>query len=226
MKYFKRVTAGVVARIDEAVREIENHEALIQNALEELRKQTAIANVQLAGLQRDGQAMRRRIEQSRAEQVRWRERALQVRAQDEVKAMECLRRSKRAESLVEQLEMREQEHQAAEEKLSAEVRLLGERHRELDERLRMMRARATCAEAGALAHGLEGNTQAEIEDTFERWERKVAVTEFRAVQPSVRDALAHEFDAAEEEAALRLELEALGEAPPVDLAISNMDEEQ
>jgi len=226
MKYFKRVTSGVVARIDEAVREIENHEALIHQALEELRKQTAIANMQLAGLQRDSQAMRRRIEQTRAEQVRWRDRAQQVRAQDAAKAMECLRRSKRAESLLAQLEVREQEHHAAEEKLSAEVRRLGERYRELDERLRMMRARATCAEAGALAHGLEGNTRAEIEDTFERWERKVAVTEFRAVQPSVGDALAHEFDAAEDEAALRMELEALGQPSHVNSSIPGSSEEQ
>jgi len=211
MKYFKRVTSGVVARIDEAVREIENHDALIQSALGDLRKRTALANVHLGRLQRDGKDLQARLSKTRSDHGLWRERARECRDTDEARAMECLRRSKRAESLAHSLEEREQRHQEAEAKLTAEVRHLGERNQELQERLRLMRARATCAEAGALMSDLEGGAHMEIEDTFDRWESKVAVAEYRVVGPVMEDSLAGEFEAAEEDAALRIELEALDE---------------
>lgn len=211
MKYFKRVTSGVVARIDEVVREIENHEALIQSALEDLRRRTALAHVHLGRLQRDGQELRGRIEKARADESRWRERARRSRQDDEEKAMECLKRSKRAGALAAELEARERRHVEMEAQLQTEVSGLSERHQALKERLQMMRTRATCAEAGALVSDLEGEAHLEVEDTFDRWERKVAIAEYRATGPVKVDALADSFEAAEEAEALRLELAALDE---------------
>src|SRR5688572_25176513 len=79
MGYFHRVTSGVVARIDRVVSRIENHEALVECALREVRRGAARAKINLGRVERDGEQLRQRLGRAREENVAWRRRALECR---------------------------------------------------------------------------------------------------------------------------------------------------
>src|SRR5689334_7643213 len=76
MGYFGRFTSGVVARIDELIARVENHEALADAALCELQSATARGQARHARVRRDGDALRKALAGEQQAVTQWRERAL------------------------------------------------------------------------------------------------------------------------------------------------------
>ena len=66
MGYFGRFTSGVVARIDDLIARVENHEALADAALRELQSATARGQARHARVRRDGDALRKALAQRAA----------------------------------------------------------------------------------------------------------------------------------------------------------------
>jgi phage shock protein A len=151
MGYFGRFTSGIVARIDELVARVENHEALADAALQELQAATARGQARHARVRRDGDALRKALGEQQQAVTQWRERAL--RQSEEARALECLRRSRSAAQKVADLEQRIARHEQAERTLAQDVAALGERLAQLREQRNVMRARQTCAEALAGVQG-------------------------------------------------------------------------
>jgi phage shock protein A len=209
MRQFRRITSGIFARIDELCGQIENHEALADAALRGLTAGTAQAQARLARVRRDGKALCEELEKRRAAAAQWRERALRVQ-DDESKALECLRRSKRAAQGVAELEQRVADHDRAERELGKDVLALQERLGALREQRNLMRTRQARADAIASVHGGATGLSGELDSIFERWESRIAQTEFTAgSRPTDDDSLELELAGEEEQAALRAELEQL-----------------
>jgi phage shock protein A len=209
MARIKRWTHGFVASIDEFIVQVENHEAQVSSALRELTQRVARAKVQVARVERDGQSLRQSQVDEREATLRWRERAL--READEARALECLRRSKRAERNEREYGRRLQEHERVEQSLKRDVMTLETRLRELREQRNLMRTRQSRAEAFEIVQG-QGEPSGELAVMFERWETTVAESEVASgCLIAEIDDFEGEFLDVEEEAALALELRALRE---------------
>jgi phage shock protein A len=212
MTRWKRWTSGFVASIDQVIAQVENHEAQVTSALRELEQGILRSKVQLARVERDGVALRRTLADEREAALRWRERA--KREADDKRALECLRRAKRGEARASELDKQRSEHERVEAQLGADIRTLEERMVELRQQRNTMRTRQSRAEALTVAQGYGELNDGEIGQILERWELRVSESEIASgCDRRPVDGFAEEFSSAEEEASLRLELEAIKAEP-------------
>lgn len=206
MNFVNRISSGFVARIDRVVSQIENHEAHVEATLRELRRGTARAKVNLSRVRRDGERLRVQYAEARESEQTWKRRALSSRDSDPERALECLRRARRAQSDANDLDSRLGAHQDLERKLSEEVRQLEHRVASLQERHHAMQTRASCAEGASLVGNLQSGAASEIEAAFDRWEVQLAEGESLEIGACGVDDFANAFESEEELAELQAEL--------------------
>ena len=209
MKILKRWTAGVTSRVDWMVSQVENQEALVNSALQEARQSAARAKVQLGRVKQDGQRLRQKLHDTERSVSSWRDRAIQTGQEDEDKAVECLRRSKRAELLAGQLQQRLVEHEQVEQQLGKDVRSMEEQLGALIEKRNLMRTRQSRAEA---VKSIQGSTEAlstDLDTIFERWETRVTEKELAGACCIDTDSFEEAFASEEEASDLRAELSEL-----------------
>jgi phage shock protein A len=170
----------------------------------------ARSKVQLSRVERDGRAMKQALEEEVEAAARWRERAR--REEQEARALECLRRHKRAESRLQELRESHAEHERIEQALKRDVQTLERRLTELRQQRNTMRTRQSRAEAFGVAQAQGSVENSEIGQIFERWETRIAESEVQSgcLVASV-DSFDEEFLDAEEAASLKLELAELKE---------------
>ncbi len=209
MKVIKRWTTGLFSQVDWMISQVENQEALVNSALREAQKAAAQAKVQLGRVRQDGQRLRQRLQEENESATRWRERAAKYAQQDESKAMECLRRSKRSEKLASQLQQRLTEHEHMEKLLAKDVRKMEDQISELVEKRNLMRTRQSRAEAVTSIQGSTETMSGELSDVFERWETRVTEKELGAQCSMNIDPFEESFTSAEDEEQLREELRRL-----------------
>ena len=204
MQNIRLWTAALATRIDGVVSRIENHEALTQTAIADVRRTAARARVQLRRVRADGDQLRQRIEEAAANERSWQERARRTADTDEAAALECLRRAREAKRRGRVLSERRVEHERLESELSADVTRIQERLSRLEEHRHQLAARESratalsCLESGDLGPG-------PIEDLFDRWEVQISEREVCFGREDA-DAFEHTFSKEEEEADLRAEL--------------------
>jgi phage shock protein A len=193
------------------VTQVENHEALAESAIREVRQAGARAHVQLARVRQDGERLRESLSAQVEAEQRWRERARRTAADDEARALECLRRSRAAARRAAELERRVDEHDRVEQQLVQDVGAIQERLSRLEEQRNLLRTRESRAEA--LCHVRTADPGAETGALFDRWETRVLEREFESeCPPDVAhrdDDFETEFDEVEEAESLREELSEL-----------------
>ncbi len=212
MKTIKRWTTGIFSRVDWAVSQIENQEALINSALKESRAAVAKAKVQMGRVRQDGNKLRQRLQDEEQAVERWRDRAVKVAKTDEPRAVECLRRCKRAEHQRDQLRHRVREHELVETQLAKDIGQMEEKLAELLEKRNLMRTRQSRAEALTNIQADCSDTSSELEEIFDRWEIRVTEKELSGECAIVCDPLEEAFVNDETEAELREELKQLTES--------------
>jgi phage shock protein A len=204
-------TSSLLSRVDWMVTQVENHEALAESAIREVRQAGARAKVQLGRVRQDGERLRDSLAAQVEAEQRWRERARRTAAHDEARALECLRRSRAAARRATELERRVDEHDRVEQQLVQDVSAIGERLGRLEEQRNLLRTRQSRAEA--LSHVRAAEPGLETGDLFDRWETRVLEREFESACPTEAtlqdDAFETEFDEVEEAESLREELSEL-----------------
>ncbi len=216
MQRLKQWTTSLVSRVDWMVSQVENHEAVAKSAIRDVRRAAARARVQLTRVRGDGEALaRQRAEQRESERL-WRERAGACAEDDESRALECLRRARRAGRRREELERRCEEHARVEKQLALDVSAVEERLTQLQERHNLLRTRESRAHAIATVRGASELGDGDVGDLFERWETQVLEREYEGGCSAQGDAdpLEDEFLEAEDEGELRAELEELRRRAP------------
>lgn len=209
MGYLRRWTSGVFSRIDGFVTRIENHEALVTEALKDLQRATARAQVQLKRVREDGERLRAQRAEQHERAERWRERARRS-SGDDAKAIECLRREKAARRCVTELERRVEEHERAEGQLVTDVRSLDARLARLKEQRNLMRTRESRAEALGVVQGSTVQLTSDIDDMFDRWEMRVTEAESAGgIDLAGEDGFESDYVSEEEQEELRRALDAL-----------------
>jgi phage shock protein A len=198
-----------MSRIDTFVSQVENHEALVNEALKDLQQATARARVQLKRVREDGERLRRQLAEQREQAERWRERA-KGSVDDDSRAVECLRRERATRRSVDELERRFEEHERTEQQLVKDVRSLDVRLATMKDQRNLMRTRQSRAEALGVVQGSAVNLTSDIDEMFDRWEMRVTEAESVGdVALSTEDSFESEYTNQEEQAELRAELEAL-----------------
>jgi len=206
MKLIKRWTTGLVSRVDWMVSQVENQEALVGSAIKEVRQSLARAKVQLARVRQDGNKLRSRLADEHDAEGQWKERARKAAETDEDRAVECLRRSKRAGRLATELARRLEEHEGVEKQLHQDVRAVEERLSQLMEKRNLLRTRESRATALSTVRGVQAPLNGEVEEVFDRWETRVTEFEIEGDCSLADDPLLDRVGTEEEEEDLRQEL--------------------
>ncbi|MEO0813149.1 MAG: PspA/IM30 family protein, partial [Myxococcota bacterium] len=208
MNRFRRWSVSIRTRLDDVIGQIENHEAVVDEVIRDVHRAAARARVQLRRVQRDGSQLRASIERDRQAAQEWRNRAATLGTEEESRAIECLRRAKRAERTVTELEERRVEHDRAEKQLTRDVKAIESRLSELRERRNLMRTRQSRAEAVTVVHAPD-DSLCSLDDVFDRWDSRITEMELVTGQNEAPDRFEEEFVSLEEEAALREELKSV-----------------
>ncbi len=199
----KRFFATAGAVFERFVDQVENHEAVAESLIREVT--TCAAQLKVQGKRLDSQISRLTEDRATQERVRdrWRERAVKLAREDEARALECVRRMRAAERLVQGLTRQLEEEQALRDQIARDLE-------KVEARLRSLRLRKVGLSArGARSKALGGRVSADpamVEGLFDRWEAQVVRDEYRAEEvddaPSA-DAFEQALDASEDEAELR-----------------------
>ncbi len=216
MSLIRRISTSITSSVDRAVSKVENHDAIVNAALRETQQAAARSRVRLERVRKDGHSLKTRHSNLKLAVGRWTERARSVAAQDESKALECLRRRKDCEQQMQNLEESIAKHDELEARVSEQVKKIEVRIGEVAQQRNMMRSRQSVADAMRTINNIEGVSYGEIEDTFDRWEINLGETEILMGAATNSDLLESTFLAEEDTAELRAELEDLLQADKED----------
>jgi phage shock protein A len=199
MSLLKRLSITLFSRLDHVVADIENHDALIQAALDEQHKKITAAKIQLGNLTRKKNAVFEQIKQLTLEQQTWQSRASQCALTDTQKARECLKRKQALGQQIAKLDLSYQEYFQAGEKLAANIQRSESELKEVEQKRDLLKARQSSADV--MRH-MDNNPRANIqqmEKTFERWEANLYESPALTDSELNRDSFAETY--LEEEAA-------------------------
>ncbi len=206
MSLIKRISASITTSLDNAVRKVENHDAIIDASLRESRRAAARTRVRLARVLKDGAALKSRHEELTAAVTQWTGRAKKVAASDEARALECLRRRNECQAQARNLEESIQRHRELETRISDNLKKIEARIAEVSQQRNVMRSRQSVAEAMRVINDVEGDTYGDIEDTFDRWEINLSESEIMFGGDALTDPLETGFLQEEDHESLRAEL--------------------
>lgn len=212
MSLIRRISTSITSSVDRAVSKVENHDAIINSALRDTQQAAARSRVRLARVRKDGENLKTRRGELQVAVSRWTERAKSIAAEDETKALECLRRRKDCDMQLHNLEDSIEKHNELEARISDQVKKIEERVGEVAQQRNMMRSRQSVAEAMRTINNIEGVSYGEIEDTFDRWEINLGESEILMGAVTTSDPLDSAFLAEEDTAELRAELNELLQA--------------
>jgi phage shock protein A len=209
MSLIKRLSATFMARLDGLVGEIEDHEAVVQLSIDELRHRVAQARARLNQLEREESQLQDRIAQLDRDETLWAERARSCAQQDPDRALACIERRQQCQSQAQQLAEGLATYRQAATRLATDVADSERRWQELRLRHASMRARqsGTAARVAGIAEDVE--SLREVENSFERWDVRLSEQELRLGDISVGDPLEEAFSRDEHDAKLRAELDAI-----------------
>lgn len=209
MQRIRLWTASLVSRVDGMVTRIENHEALAASAIRDVRRAAARATVQLRRVRADGSRLREEAVARREAEQSWKERAARSAETDRDKAIECLRRSKRAGREAKELERRLAEHERIEKQLADDVAAVEDRLSRLEDQRNVLVTRQSRAEALGSVRDAQAPCGVDVDEVFGRWETRVAESEYAGACLPRADELDAAFAEEEESDELGAELDAL-----------------
>lgn len=215
--FWKRWRISIGSGFESLIAQVENHEALVAEAIREAQSAATRAKVKLAHVRQDGERLRSRIEKLDTDETDWERRAQAQGNDNRERALECLRRRNCARRELEHLRGELARHEQTERSLAADIGKLDEHVAGLRRRKNTLAARDFRARALAAASPEEGALLGGVDEVFERWELKLAETEIVGGADSA-DSFEDTFMAEEEKAGLEAELDELLQQRPPDKA--------
>lgn len=206
MMLFKRISTTFMSRLDQVVGELENHDAVIQAALGDMRKKVAEARVRLSHVNREAERLDKDAEEHRHNAERWRRRALETADSDEHKALECLRRARQCDQQAARARNAQVQYEQSAEKLGRDIETSEQRLDAIKQKLALMRARQSAGSALSATSEIQSDAVRSLDDTLERWEIQLGELEMSLEPCQESDSLEREFISREQEADLRGEL--------------------
>lgn len=212
----KRIAATVSASFEDALSKIENHEAVAQCAIDDMRKAVAQIKVQTSRAQAELKKLQGQQAEATQAITDWQQRALSVADQDEAKALQCLERAEQQEARSAALAEQIDQHQSLVDELQ---RTLQEAEGQLQTlNLKRSSLAARDARSRSLRKVERAGCNLSSAQVFDRWETAVLTEEALDVVPPFggqSDPLQQAFAADEQQARLQDKLAALrAQTPP------------
>ncbi len=207
MNLIKRITTSVTATLDQAVGQLENHDAIIEATIKETRKSVARTKARINTLRQQLSVFENQLEQAREQSHVWESRARQLAETDQEKALQCLQRRNHLEQEQQRLDAAIDQQQQLISKVQANLTKLQAKHDEMQHKHTLLRSRQTVADVNKAV--ASSQCQQDLDDTFERWESLVLEHELNNDEAASIDPLAQEFERNESDAALQAQLAAL-----------------
>jgi len=206
MSIFKRLSATLVSSIDQVVGEIENHDAVIQASLNDMRKKVAEAKIRLGQVCKEEERLKQKIMEQHQNATRWQQRAVDCAKNDETKALECVRRSKHCQQQADRLTQTKAQYIQTAGKLAQDIEISEQRLTEIKQKLTLMRARQSTSSAINATNKAENNTSLLLDETFDRWEINISQAEMAIDTHDTVDLMEREFITQEQKEELKHEL--------------------
>lgn len=204
----KRLIQSLNGYFEELVKCLENHEAVAEGAINDIRKHTAKLKVQLKQTQvRLSQLEAQKLDLERSCKM-WRKRAKQAAHTDKEKALRCMQALKNKESLIILLDEQIQNTKYLENDLQEHVLKAEQKLSELSTKKSHLSARASrtrVKQAGRVAYPYD----IEQDDIFVRWEEKILADELTGKESCCSDESDRNYKIVDDKLSLELELEAL-----------------
>lgn len=205
----KQLVTSFTATFDQFAKKIENHEAVAEHVIADVRAAAARLRVQSGRVQAD--IDRRTAVRDEALQAakRWQQRALAVPADQEAQAIECLRRAEQASKDARIADAQIARCEGLLDEVQAAQRDVETRLADLKHRSNTLASRT--ARADVLAYSQDLGFTDETDAVFERWEQAVLEKEYldAGAGSAATDRFERDFDQAEHAAALKARLDAL-----------------
>ncbi len=214
MKLLKKIAVNINSQIDAVAGRFENREALSNAYIREYERIVAKAKVRLAHVDSEVARLEENVRELSQKIQLWTERARRIHGSDEAKALECVARLTACRQRREQAQKNLEQAGHLRDRMARDVDHILQKLEAHKRRHQQLTGRQVCAEAVHAMQYAETGLKGDIDDLFTRWETDVVASELHAQLPaSGEDPLDHEFDAAEQEQALRLVLEEIIATP-------------
>jgi phage shock protein A len=214
MKLFKKIAVQVCARAEAMANQLENKEALSLSYIREYERVVTKAKVKLAQVDAEVRRLEQEADRLEAQAALWADRARRVHAADESKALACVKRMQQEQAAHDQVMRELEETKNLKHKMVQDVDQVLAKLTALKSKHRHLSGRQSCAQAAAALQDGESFMEQGADDLFARWESDVIAQELHAQSAGFEmDRLAEEFDAAEQEQALRMTLADLLSSP-------------
>ena len=209
MHTFKRLFATLTAGFDSFIDQVENHEAVAEAVVADVRRQAARLKVQINRLDTHIRRLNEQRQQALDEAEQWRERALRVAEDDDRRGLYCARQYRDAETRAGQLASQISEHTGLRDNVQRELAAVEDKLNELQMRKTLLSSRSAHAQSSKVAAGV-AFAEEDAEGVFERWETQIAQNEYLTAvhAPGPVDPLRTEFEEEERDASLREQLSA------------------
>ena len=120
--------------------------------------------------------------------------------------MRCLHRKNLCQQRIAKTKEALVQHDELEQKVASSIEKIVQRLSKTTQQRNMMRSRHSAADALRTINSIEGSTNGDVDDTFERWELVISEAESEIELEEPADMLDKSFCAKEDESALRAEL--------------------
>ena len=210
MKLYEHLRTTVTASVDNAVSQIENHDAVIAAALEDTLAAATKARSRLTRVHKDGDALKHKLTLLQQSAEQWQQRARSVAKKDEQKALQCLQRRNTRLQEAQQASTALIRHSELETSAASRVDRIEQQLEALTQQRRLM-SQHSAAEAQRIIDTISGQSAstASLDDSFDRWETRITELECSTGRTPAVDTLEAEFVTIENEAQLKSELDAL-----------------
>lgn len=222
MSIIRRLQATISAGLDNAVSQVENHDAVVEAALKDARSAVARARVRLTRVQKEETNMQTKLGELQIMHQKWTDRAIRTAEQDESQALECVKRRNACEQQITQTQDAITRHKELEMNVGSSVDRIESRITDLTQQRNLMRSRHSAADALRVINKIEGDCADGIDDTFERWEMLVTETEYMAGNTTNIDSLNDAYANAEDNESLKADLaDLLSKETKLDKEVNN-----
>jgi len=209
MNSLKRIFVSLKGQIDHVADEFENHEALAGAAIQDLQAIASKTRLHLHRVSKMSEQYQQQLAEQQEQACLWSERAIKVRAEDEKKALQCVKRLRLAQQQMNLLEQQYQQSTAQEAKVRDDLNIISEQLLVLKNKKEILAARQNRA---GIQHEHRPDSMQDVQSVFERWEGAVVSTEYEIPDAIVdTDNFANEFEQEEDQLALKMMLDELTE---------------
>ena len=171
----KRLVATFGTNFDNFVSKVENHEAVADAMIDDVKAAAAKLTMQKARNAQQLIQLSRKKENMLNDIERWRQRAVSTAENDEARALECVKRLKHEEKQLKALDTQLQEHESLEVQLQQRLSHVEERISELQLKKAALSSRTAKTKALALS---DQASIGDVDSVFDRWEESVIKDEY------------------------------------------------